>query len=119
MNKEAFKESFEKASVYLNEGYFNSTIDNALEHMAPFNGLKKTRTAIIIAEELGELMHEVQKYVRGEGNYMNLLEEYADVKIVMAYLDTIVNIDKKDISKAINVKLDRINHVIRKEGELR
>ena len=63
---------------------------------------------IIAMEELSELQKEISKYLRGKGDTISLIEEIADVTIMLKYIKMIANIDDDDINKAINVKLDRL-----------
>lgn len=63
---------------------------------------------IIAMEELSELQKEISKYLRGKGRKIALIEEIADVTIMLKYIKMIANIDDDDINKAINVKLDRL-----------
>ena len=66
---------------------------------------------IIAMEELSELQKEISKYLRGQGDTIALIEEIADVTIMLKYIKMVVNIDDNDINKAINVKLDRLEKI--------
>lgn len=63
--------------------------------------------SIIVMEELAELIQQISKQLRGEGNYFQLLEELADVYISLAMLSSIYFINAEDVERAINVKLRR------------
>lgn len=61
----------------------------------------------VAMEELAELQQQISKQIRGYGDKMGLLEEMADVYICLGYLESIFNIKKEDLQKAIDVKLQR------------
>lgn len=62
---------------------------------------------IVAIEELSELQKALCKYLRnGELTY-NLLEEMADVKIIIEELKIIFDIDDSQIESEINKKLER------------
>ena len=61
----------------------------------------------IVMEELAELQQQISKKIRGYHNELGLLEELADVYICLGYLESIFNIDKEELQKAIDVKLLR------------
>lgn len=62
---------------------------------------------IVAVEELSELQKEITKQLRDESEYMNFLEELADVYICLEYLKAINKVDEDILDKAISVKLER------------
>ena len=70
---------------------------------------------IIAMEELSELQKEISKELRGKGDKVNVLEELADVQIVIYYVKKILGISNEDIEKAISVKIDRLASIVYKE----
>ena len=66
-------------------------------------------------EELSELQKEISKELRGKGDKVNVLEELADVQIVIYYVKKILGISNEDIEKAISVKIDRLASIVYKE----
>ena len=62
---------------------------------------------IVAIEELSELQKEITKQLRGKSEYMNFLEELADVYICLEYLKVINKVDEDMLDKAICVKLNR------------
>lgn len=62
---------------------------------------------IVAVEELSELQKEITKQLRDESEYMNFLEELADVYICLEYLKAINKVDEDMLDKAISVKLER------------
>ena len=71
----------------------------------------------VAMEELGELCQQIAKMIRGEGSLINLVEEIADVYIVLDELKLIFSLDEKEIDDEINFKLARLNE--RKRNETR
>jgi NTP pyrophosphatase (non-canonical NTP hydrolase) len=61
-------------------------------------------TFLWFVEEVGELAHAIARQQRGDGDKINLEEEFADV---MAWLATLANIHDIDLTRAINVKYVR------------
>ena len=66
-------------------------------------------------EELMELQHAIFEHVhRGTDNRNNIVEEIADVEIMLAQLKRIHNIDQKEIEQVQDRKLNRLEHTINK-----
>lgn len=66
-------------------------------------------------EELMELQHAIFEHVhRGTDNRDNIVEEIADVEIMLAQLKRIHNIDQKEIEQVQDRKLNRLEHTIDK-----
>ena len=72
---------------------------------------------IITVEELSELQKEVTKQLRNEGKMENLVEEMADVYIVMEYIKLIFAINDEDIKTEIAFKIDRLMSRLGEENE--
>src|SRR5262244_1190543 len=58
-------------------------------------------TFLWFAEEVGELAHAIGRHQRGDGDPVNLREEFADV---LAWLTTLANILNIDLTDAIEHK---------------
>lgn len=72
---------------------------------------------IIAIEELSELQKEVCKYLRGKGDNISITEEVADSILTIFYIINICKVDKDNIYKICNVKLDRLMDMIHQTGE--
>ncbi|MEG0839583.1 MAG: hypothetical protein RSF33_07255 [Hydrogenoanaerobacterium sp.] len=59
-------------------------------------------------EEMSELTKEICKRKRGKENRAEILEEIADVKIVLEQLKIIFCISDDDIERMVTSKLDRL-----------
>ena len=66
----------------------------------------KSHQLMIAQEELAELIQAISKYIR-YGDVSPLLEEYADVEVVMEELRQMFGIDKKEIDNRAEKKLCR------------
>ena len=75
------------------------------------------RNLIITMEELSELQKEISKELRGKGDYLNILQELADVYICMGYIQEICGISDSELNKAINVKINRLESVLNEKSE--
>lgn len=67
-------------------------------------------------EELSELQKEISKTLRGKGDRVSVIEEYADVMVALLYIKDIFNISDIEINKAMNVKVRRIEDNLIKNG---
>lgn len=61
----------------------------------------------VAMEEFAELQQQISKQIRGYGDRTGLLEEMADAYICLRFLESIFDVKKEDLKKAIDVKLDR------------
>ena len=62
---------------------------------------------IVAMEELSELIKELAKYMRGNGNEENLQEEVCDCTIMIDQLKMMFFFDEDDIDEIINMKIKR------------
>ena len=88
-----------------------SVIENALDKWGSMSEL------VVTIEELSELQKEVTKQIRNEGKMENLVEEMADVYIVMEYLKLIFAINDEDIKTEIAFKIGRLMSRLGEENE--
>ena len=78
----------------------------------------KDKSMIIAMEELAELQQAISKMLRGKGNYDNLAEEIADVRICLQWVMEYYNVKYADVDKWEAFKYNRISERIIK-GELK
>ena len=62
---------------------------------------------IIAIEELSELQKELCKFLRGKSNYDNMVEEIADVEIMIEQMKIYFNILNKDLERMKKLKIKR------------
>lgn len=76
-------------------------------------GISPAQIQLVVAmEELSELSQELSKVVRCRGNDAAVLEELADVSIMVKYVQSAMNISDEDLNRAINVKLGRYSTAV-------
>ena len=66
------------------------------------------KQSAVAIEELSELQKEVCKALRGQLNKDNMVEEMADVWIVIEQLKMIYNITDEDVRKEVHKKIHRL-----------
>ena len=117
MNSNKFKILFENASASLSDDRFNCLIDESIYAESWYDtDSTLTHLHFICMEELSELIQAISKQMR-TGDYMHgLIEEMADVYIVLKYLMRMYDISEASIKRAINVKLDRLERKLDSEG---
>ena len=76
----------------------------------------KTIQTIVAIEEMSELTKELSKNLRGEDNHGAIVEEVADVYIMLHQLTIMYDIDINEIINVMNEKLERLKN--RLEGDL-
>lgn len=103
MNKEEFIKKYRNRNLHnLHIEDWDPTMDKSLKLDG---GTKKLQIA---QEELAELIQAIGKYMRNipDANMM-VLEELADVYIVMSYIVEACNFNKEDLFSAIDIKIER------------
>lgn len=60
---------------------------------------------VIAIEELSELQKELTKFIRGKGDIIGIQEEIADVYIVLANIQKLLELPKESILSMVSVKL--------------
>lgn len=72
---------------------------------------------VVAIEELSELQKEISKMIRGKGSLIHLVEEIADVKIMIKQLMMIHEISDKEVNDEIVFKVLRLNDALDQENE--
>lgn len=80
----------------------NSFLKEVIEHYTPVHQLD------IAIEEMSELTKEICKYKRGFDNRESIIEEIADVIIMMEQLRVIFDVEDDDLKKYIDFKFKRL-----------
>jgi NTP pyrophosphatase (non-canonical NTP hydrolase) len=110
------KEKFVSELNIVNEKIDMNWILNVLKQSVDSNlsdgNPRGHRSLIIVMEELSELSKEISKELRGKGDSTNILEELADVQLGIYYVQEICRIANKDLNKAINVKMKRLEKIL-------
>lgn len=80
-----------------------------------FDRFGKVNQITVAIEELSELQKELCKVLRGNMNIENVVEEIADVEIMIEQLRIMFNADR-DIDKVKAQKIDRLKCRMLEEG---
>lgn len=67
---------------------------------------------IMVMEECAELIKEVSKEIRGKGNRKNIIEEIADVQLMIEQLKFMLNITDEEITDATGEKIERLETLL-------
>ena len=80
------------------------TVNLFKELLSRFGIEKQT---LMLAEEQGELIKAINKKLRGKGDRLSIVEELADVVIMLRQIAQFFNIDKEEVNLIMNKKLKR------------
>ena len=69
---------------------------------------------VVAVEELSELQKELCKFIRGEGDLNNLLEEVADVRIIIEQIQMYFHLETA-VDPVIRRKMERLIYRLDKE----
>lgn len=90
------------------------TVNLYKELLSRFGIEKQT---LMLAEEQGELIKAINKKLRGKGDRLSIVEEMADVLIMLQQIAQFFDIDKEEVNLIINKKLKRTEERLA-EGEV-
>lgn len=111
MNREKFKEEMKKTSVPMPDGLKTSIMTHHRSNVT------QQEIYIVAMEELSELQKEISKTLRGIGERDGLLEEIADVIIVIDNIRHLQDIGDLELDRALTVKLERLlDKTVKKEA---
>lgn len=118
MKKEDFIKNLETASTEIDERHHLEVLQRSIDAQVAANPQNPVghMNLIIVMEELSELQKEISKGLRGKEDIDAILEEVADVSIGLDYIKMIYGIDDEMIRKAINVKMDRMEGILDRDG---
>lgn len=103
MNKEEFIKGLnDQSEQHITPSDWETIMDKSLKRDGD------TKKLQIAQEELAELIQAISKYMRDTpDSSMLVLEELADVTIVLSYVRQICGLSLEDLVKAMNIKLER------------
>ena len=119
MNREIFIEQFNKADSSIDKEWMLDVLNQYVDSNLSDGNPRGHRNLIIVMEELSELSKEISKELRGKGDKTNILEELADVQLGIYYAQEICKINNEDLHKAMNVKMKRLEDVLKANGKYR
>lgn len=110
MDRELFIEEMKKAPDEMDSEWVAKIVyDN-------WRASRNTRLMHIAIEEMSELTKELTKDLRGIGDRTSILEEFADVQIVLDHLQMVFNFSVEELQKAQYVKFKRIEDKLESDG---
>lgn len=68
----------------------------------------KVMQTVVAIEEMSELQKELSKYIRGKGNRDNLIEEVADVLVMITQIQLMYYIPDDEVERIMHLKLNRL-----------
>ena len=103
MNKEEFIKALnDQSEQHITPSDWETIMDTSLKRDG------NTKKLQIAQEELAELIQAISKYMRGTpDSNMLVLEELADVTIVLSYVRQVCGFNLEDLVKAMNIKIER------------
>lgn len=119
MNRKVFIEQFNKEESSIDEEWVLNVLNQSVDSNLSDGNPRGHRNLIIVMEELSELSKEISKELRGKGDKTNILEELADVQLGIYYVQEICKINNEDLHKAMNVKMKRLEDVLKENGKYR
>jgi NTP pyrophosphatase (non-canonical NTP hydrolase) len=80
---------------------------NAIYDMA-VDKFGRDKQLVVAMEELAELQVEIAHFMRSRGNKKNLMEEMADVLIMLEQVERMAGIDNADVLAVGHKKIERL-----------
>ena len=68
----------------------------------------KAMQTVVAIEEMSELQKELTKFIRGKGNRDNLIEEVADVLVMITQIQLMYHIPDDQVERIMHLKLNRL-----------
>lgn len=87
-------------------------IERTQTYIKLFKKYSETAQLVVAIEELSELQKELCKDLRGKGKRENIIEEIADVSIMLEQLYLIYNIEDCEIDEMIDKKIERTKGIL-------
>lgn len=117
MNRENFIEGLGAESSNMNKNWITNVLIESIDSNLSDGNPRGHRNLIIVMEELAELSQAIAKELRDKGDNINLLEELADVQLGIYYVQEIFSITDEHLHKAMNVKMKRLENVLKHNGK--
>lgn len=117
MNRENFIEGLGVESSNMNKNWITNVLIESIDSNLSDGNPRGHRNLIIVMEELAELSQAIAKKLRDKGDNINLLEELADVQLGIYYVQEIFSITDEHLHKAMNVKMKRLENVLKHNGK--
>ena len=76
----------------------------------------KAMQTVVAIEEMSELQKELSKFIRGKGNRDNLIEEVADVLVMITQIQLMYHIPDDEVERIMHLKLNRLKERMQDES---
>jgi NTP pyrophosphatase (non-canonical NTP hydrolase) len=76
----------------------------------------KAMQTVVAIEEMSELQKELSKFIRGKGNRENLIEEVADVLVMITQIQLMYHIPDDEVERIMHLKLNRLKERMQDES---
>jgi NTP pyrophosphatase (non-canonical NTP hydrolase) len=76
----------------------------------------KAMQTVVAIEEMSELQKELTKYIRGKGNRENLIEEVADVLVMITQIQLMYALPDDEVERIMRLKLNRLKERMEQNG---
>lgn len=109
MDRKQFKKELENTDDMLDKHTMRESLDIIHDKTAPLSETASSndgRQGLIAIEELCELAIEISRTLRGRGDRIGLIEEIADVHIILSNIQSIYGITDSDVNRAVQVKIE-------------
>lgn len=116
MQRELFIDKLTTETTDIDMNWIGDVLRKSTESNIHDGNPKGHRNLIIVMEELAELAKEISKELRGKGDYINILEELADVQLGIYYVQEICGIETDKLHKAMKIKMSRLSDVLQEQG---
>lgn len=116
MERELFVDKLTTETSDIDMNWVGEVLRKSIESNNQDGNPKGHRNLIIVMEELAELTKEISKELRGKGDYINILEELADVQLGIYYVQEICDIGTDKLHKAMKIKMSR-HDALREQGK--
>ena len=110
MDSRIFEERYANADTKFDVKDLDEQIKRSISWDVMHGDIANTHLRILAMEELAELQQAIAKNLRYESGLTNVIEEMADVIVMLEYLRMIYNITGEDLARALNVKKDRMKN---------
>ena len=117
LNREVFIEQLDTTESTVDMRWIFNVLKKSVESNFYDGNPRGHRNLIIVMEELAELSKEISKELRGKGDNINILEELADVQLGIYYVQEICGITNEELNKAMNIKMRRLEDVLKANGK--
>ena len=107
MEREEFIAKYKNASTTIDRDFIHKLHTRADDIGLRFHEQRGHENLIIDMEELAELAQQVSKILREKQDFYSLIEEMADVQLILYHLQNLCMIADEELNKAINVKVQR------------